>query len=368
MTDVELRTQMRDALGCCPAHTWSLVAIAQREVASFLGLALLFQDLVREVRRRLRSDSGIAPSERQCPACASARQAEAATLAARVSAIRRRATDDAPLCLHHLFALAHTARHVPPPAWLAGYRLDRAAAVPLANGPGWLLFGPPVEVEPSFRPTWPCPLCVEEARATAALLSRGRPFEGASPRNDEIVEADAVALEQWPLLCRAHGHRLIQNGGDALVGLLDLQPAALHQWLDRSLAVRRRGLVGRLLAPRSATVFERACPACHETARQVATLARRLSVGDPVAVCLRHLQLVLDAAPPPRRSAWIERADAALDSLERGLGEFIRKHDHRYAHEAWGSEADSWLHAATFFGGCPLRSTADRTERGEGGS
>jgi hypothetical protein len=71
-------------------------------------------------------------------------------------------------------------------------------------------------------------------------------------------------------------------------------------------------------------------------------------------LCLPHLYAALQMAPSPHAATHLAHTGAEqLRSLERELGELIRKSDYRFRGEPRGAEATSWLRAAHLLAGAP---------------
>ena len=69
-----------------------------------------------------------------------------------------------------------------------------------------------------------------------------------------------------------------------------------------------------------------------------------LRASDPL--CLGHFRQVIAQDMPPARLSVIREIQVAhWQSLIEELGEFVRKHDHRFRHEDIGSERDAWIRA-----------------------
>ena len=110
----------------------------------------------------------------------------------------------------------------------------------------------------------------------------------------------------------------------------------------------RRRLSGAL-AP------EIACPACthRDTLETVyietlldhledPAFVDKLRVADPL--CVVHLRSAIEAVPDARRFQTLRDIQIAhWEGLIAELGEFIRKHDHRFQDEAVGREGSAWL-------------------------
>ena len=106
------------------------------------------------------------------------------------------------------------------------------------------------------------------------------------------------------------------------------------------------------------------CPACHaaeEAERRYGlTLLAHLEEAELTdayvqagGLCLPHLRTVLALANHAQARTVQERQLAIYRSLHDQLGEFIRKHDHRFRHEPFGDEKDAWRRAVAALAGEP---------------
>ena len=69
-------------------------------------------------------------------------------------------------------------------------------------------------------------------------------------------------------------------------------------------------------------------------------------------VCLPHLaRLMAHGATQRHLSACLKAQQNRLQDLQVDLQAFIRKQDYRFAHEAYGPEADAWQRAVAVFVG-----------------
>ena len=70
----------------------------------------------------------------------------------------------------------------------------------------------------------------------------------------------------------------------------------------------------------------------------------KLRASDPL--CLDHFRQVIAQDMPSERMSLIREIQVThWQSLIDELGEFVRKHDHRFRHESIGSEGDAWIRA-----------------------
>ena len=152
VTDVGARNKLRASLGLCPRHWWRLRQLERDSLHNALGLAILLEDTVGEVRKLLEEGDFRQRWENRapCPACEREQQTEA-TYAGRLQErletephLRRRLCKD-----HHNL-------HVPAP----GRSLQRSGKLlPIPRGdpsrcPGCGAY------EPSERGKGPLPRCI----------------------------------------------------------------------------------------------------------------------------------------------------------------------------------------------------------------
>lgn len=108
------------------------------------------------------------------------------------------------------------------------------------------------------------------------------------------------------------------------------------------------------------------CPVCVKVQTSetyyTAALRQHLTGPDSLApayaasagLCLPHFRLVLAGITGPETlTALIDAQKAVWQRLSAELGEFIRKKDHRFQHETYGPEGDSWLRAIEAVVGTP---------------
>ncbi len=140
----------------------------------------------------------------------------------------------------------------------------------------------------------------------------------------------------------------------------------------------RRGLakdyVSKSTAPLVAELEPQTqCPVCtHVEAREkefADTLLAHLDepgnlAGDYLAsdgLCLEHFRLTLARALSPAQARTLVVVQQSVwQRLHDELGEFIRKKDHRFKDEPFGSEKDSWRRALEAISGPPPLSGTDR--------
>ena len=152
--------------------------------------------------------------------------------------------------------------------------------------------------------------------------------------------------------CREHSWQLQRRGDPLSISILwhDL----LSPELDEDPGRRRRA--GGRRKP--------LCPACEIAVeaerRYVGILVEHLEVGAlrneyaaSAGLCLPHLGLARIAAPAGARCFLATAESDKLTRLREELSEIIRKNDHRFRDEPWGSERDAWIRATRKLAGEP---------------
>jgi hypothetical protein len=170
--------------------------------------------------------------------------------------------------------------------------------------------------------------------------------------------------------CPVHGQRLQANR--TALGTAIIQRDVLNTLrtdLTGTSGAGGNGLMGRIFgadrAQEASLAPQAECPACVErrNAEQlyVDTLIQHLAdealydalAGSP-GLCTPHLRTVLRRAPPsPGRERFRQAQGAIWERLIAELDEFIRKHDHRFAHEPAGAENDAWARAVALVSSHP---------------
>jgi len=183
-------------------------------------------------------------------------------------------------------------------------------------------------------------------------------------------------LKQSFGFCRDHAWQAADVGG-TLLGMSIIYRGLLGQ-IDRALvqaapSEQRRwwqklgAAAGEQAAP-PGLAPDKPCPACvylaeMEDAALVAITDalpdnERLRTGldqPEGGLCLPHLRRGLTVARNPAAFQFLQRTThERLEGLGAEMDEFIRKYDHRFRKEEWGSEADSWQRAIRWItGGVP---------------
>ena len=183
-------------------------------------------------------------------------------------------------------------------------------------------------------------------------------------------------LKQSFGFCRDHAWQAADVGG-TLLGMSIIYRGLLGQ-IDRALVQAAPGEQRRWWQKLGAAAGEQAappglapdkpCPACvylaeMEDAALVAITDalpdnERLRTGldqPEGGLCLPHLRRGLTVARNPAAFQFLQRTThERLEGLGAEMDEFIRKYDHRFRKEEWGSEADSWQRAIRWItGGVP---------------
>lgn len=180
-------------------------------------------------------------------------------------------------------------------------------------------------------------------------------------------------LKQSFGFCRDHAWQAADVGG-TLLGMSIIYRGLLGQ-IDRALVQAAPGEQRRWWQKLGAAAGEQAappglapdkpCPACvylaeMEDAALVAITDalpdnERLRTGldqPEGGLCLPHLRRGLTVARNPAAFQFLQRTThERLEGLGAEMDEFIRKYDHRFRKEEWGSEADSWQRAIRWIAG-----------------
>jgi len=202
-----------------------------------------------------------------------------------------------------------------------------------------------------------CPLCRLAHKAGARYLDTLN-YEGV---NDPGLRQ---ALRAARGLCRDHAWQLARLRGSPLsIAIIyrNIINDLINVLESREPVTVRRPSGRRGLAARLGGTAE--CPAClvekEATHRAADTLLAHLedpAIAGPCAqaggLCLAHLRSVLARADEKQARMLQGWQLAIYRGLQEELSEFIRKHDHRFRDEPFGTEADSWARAvASLVGG-----------------
>ncbi len=182
--------------------------------------------------------------------------------------------------------------------------------------------------------------------------------------------------------CREHAWQATEGGGSLLSMAIIYRSllAKIATGLDESRFAKGGGGAGWLAAfdrggrskatPATQAAVQRTlpatqCPACiHIRGLEDAALAALLDAlptdtrlqealrGTPSGFCLPHLRRALELCRSEAAFAFLQEITVGkLASLQGELDEFIRKYDHRFHGEEFGSERDSWERAVAWMVG-----------------
>jgi hypothetical protein len=179
-------------------------------------------------------------------------------------------------------------------------------------------------------------------------------------------------LNQTRGYCREHAWLLVRYGASlgaaimmkdiidtllrvANAGKFEPPPFSLRQMWQNFNSAQPSAATAKLaadLAPQAP------CPVCVKVqtteAYYLAALSQHLTGPDNLApayrasdgLCLPHFRLTLTQITDQETfTALVEAQKTVWQRLSTDLGEFIRKKDHRFQHESYGPEGDSWLRA-----------------------
>lgn len=335
--DPGTRGDWNRTLGFCARHTSALCATATG-MGQLPGVAILFGDTTREVARRLETGAAL-HVWRDCLECRRETQSEAAHLRRLAQQLgdagwTARWAPKLRLCVRHAASIMRTgmrtgvrarptiplADHLRELAVIGGGHDARSLRRTLATLQAALLgFESPSGI-PAL-PLWGCGQCDAE---TAAATDEGRRLfrEGAAPEGT---------------LCRRHASLLLDRSAVTLAQLAAHYSAAL-QAAAGALEERR--------TKRSAGLPS-ACPLCDFVEARAPELAASAEPrGSEAALCLRHLEVALEA--PASAGAFGAAHIEALRALSHELGELHRKSAWDAREEPKGTEQTSWIRAAHY--------------------
>ncbi|MBN1992972.1 MAG: hypothetical protein JW953_09725 [Anaerolineae bacterium] len=189
--------------------------------------------------------------------------------------------------------------------------------------------------------------------------------------------------------CNRHAWLLPQTGGGARLGIAiiyqdfirqvekELSRAGYDSPRSVSLSQMQETLNRKRPSAATQTVVknlqpEKPCPACLQEAEletlAITTLVDLLTTDEKMlkafkssdGLCLYHLRRALELVRDKATfETLLEITREKLVKLQAELDEFIRKHDHRFQHEKFEAEGDSWQRAIIQIAGSP------RTEPGK---
>ena len=314
VNDPDTRDEFIRAGGLCPADLWRTVEIARHVIKSSLGVAMVFQHLVKIITWALESGRSTEPwissspwrfkLGQECQACSTAESAARHSttrllLAASVPAPPRWLESAFPLCGHHFRALASKAstaeyrkkiydlqngvakaRHVPDSA-----RRLEAAALPRPA-----FFSVPVKSESVYeKASERCPVCERMTR-----LEKDLP----PPESGRVGQ------------CLAH-YRAFAGAGTGLYAHFVPQEES-QQPTQRS-----------------------GCPSCSqrqdlEAQALDAAVSQIQELGARDLLCIAHLTRVSAMLTRERNAVFLQDQLERLDILIKELDDFIALHDYRY--------------------------------------
>jgi len=212
----------------------------------------------------------------------------------------------------------------------------------------------PGDWEPAFRHPG-CPCCFRVKARESALL------HSLSPSPDGLLCFRHLRLglsqyssgREYDLLHRqveALLHRFQEDADQALAQVQaspEVAPSRLFSRRISPFAATSEILSAPVTCPvcEALSSFEAICVS-HFTGILSSPAGRewlRLLFPESLGLCLPHLRAILEQSNPSEavflRSLEIER----MISLQKELGEYIRRHDYRYQGLPWGPEIDSWI-------------------------
>jgi hypothetical protein len=188
--------------------------------------------------------------------------------------------------------------------------------------------------------------------------------------------------------CSEHGWLLVRTGSALGVAILMQHVIRTLMTVVESNPVEgvsvpilenvRRGLAKDYASRSTAPLVEQLepqtqCPVCNHVEDREKELADTLlaNLDEPGALagdyrasdglCLKHFRLsVTRALSPAQARTLIAAQQSVWQRLHDELGEFIRKKDHRFKDEPFGSEKDSWRRALEAISGPPPSSLTER--------
>ena len=314
VNDPEARDQFIGAGGLCPADLWRAVELARHVIKSSLGVAMVFQHLIKIITRALETGRSSAPWISSspwrfdlgsgCQACATAESAAgySATrllLAASIPTPPRWLESAFLLCGRHFQALASKASNSESSTLL--YNFQNAAAktqgtpssarrLEAAVKPLPAFFSVPIKSESLYEnASERCPVCERMTRLEK---------DSSSPSTTTLHS------------CLAH-YRAFAGVGTALYARFVPED-------DSQAVIQRSG-----------------CPSCSQRQElegqaldyAVSQIQER---GAQDLLCLSHLTRVLAMFPRDRDAVFLQDQLDHLNTLIKDLDDFIALHDYRY--------------------------------------
>jgi len=201
-----------------------------------------------------------------------------------------------------------------------------------------------------------CPFCRLSRRAATRYIDTLN-YEGV---NDPGLRR---ALRNAHGLCHRHAWEWTQMRGSPL-GVAIVYQSLVSDLIE--ILEDRQPVVARARASRRGTATRLTaagrCPACQvedeAIQRYGLTLLAHLEQPELAGayiqaggLCLLHLRTLLGQANEAQARMVQTWQLAVYRGLHEQLAEFIRKHDHRFSHEPFGAEKDSWTRAVAALAG-----------------
>ena len=314
VNDPEARDQFIGAGGLCPADLWRAVELARHVIKSSLGVAMVFQHLVKIITRALETGHSSAPwistspwrfdLGSGCQACATAENAAEHSanrllLAASVPTPPRWLESAFLLCGRHFQGLASKASSTESRIRLFNFQDAAAKAQGMPSSARRLeaavkplpaFFSVPVKSESLYeKASERCPVCERMTR----------------------LEKDSSSSSTTTLhSCLAH-YRAFAGVGTAIYARFvpEEESQAAIQRSDCPSCSQRQELEGQALDYTVSQMQER---------------------GAQDLLCLTHLTRVLTMLPRKRDAVFLQDQLDRLNTLIKDLDDFIALHDYRY--------------------------------------
>lgn len=195
-----------------------------------------------------------------------------------------------------------------------------------------------------------CPLCHLGRRAASRYIDTLN-YEGV---NDPGLRR---ALRDAHGLCHRHAWEWTRLRGSPL-GVAIVYRSLLKDVVEvvQEHAEGRRAVRGGRRSAATQLAPAGRCPACRAEDEAVERYGRTLltwldrqelatAYTSAGGLCLPHLSAILALADDAQARTVLAWQEKIYRELIAQLDEFIRKHDHRFSHEPFGVEKDSWLRA-----------------------
>lgn len=204
------------------------------------------------------------------------------------------------------------------------------------------------EVRDAFQEKEACPFCILELRSVERYLTNIL-YENV---NNPSVRKELKLARGY---CHRHAHKLLEYGdGLGTATIYADQVEAFWNTLQHCRKKHRNQLDWHPSKP---------CPACviqeESRHRYMETFLEwlddqemRETVENGGMLCIPHLKMIIDQChSPAQREILLSLHEKKYKSLLEEIHEFIRKHDYRFAHEPYGTEANSWRRAIHMISG-----------------